>query len=267
MNLKKYLFLLFALCYLTASGQNIFDINTRLGKGVNMGNMFEAPTETAWGNPFRDDYFQRIAALGFDHVRVPIRWDTQERVNLESPYTINPDFMDRVKYVVDKAREEDLMVIINMHHHDDLFENPEANKDRFLAQWEQISAVFKDYDDNLLFEVLNEPHGNLSAELWNVYFEDALHVIRVENPTRAVVMGIAEFGGLRALPKLIAPDDPNIILSIHYYEPFTFTHQGAGWVNGSDPWLGTKWTNNSLERDAIRGQFEFAKINLVVLNV
>ena len=57
----------------------VFEINKSLGKGINMGNMFEAPSETEWGNPFRDDYFKRIADLGFNHVRIPIRWDVAAR--------------------------------------------------------------------------------------------------------------------------------------------------------------------------------------------
>lgn len=50
-----------------------FAINQKLGRGINLGNMFEAPTETSWGNPYRSDYFKRIASLGFQHVRIPVR--------------------------------------------------------------------------------------------------------------------------------------------------------------------------------------------------
>jgi endoglucanase len=224
-----------------------------------MGNMFEAPSETEWGNPFRDDYFERIAGLGFNHVRIPITWDVPARTLQEPPYTINAEFMARVKYVVDKAQEAGLMAIINMHHHEDIFANPDAAKEEFLSQWKQIAEVFKGYDDRLLFEPLNEPHGNLSPVKWNSYFADALSIIRETNPTRGIVMGIANYGGLSAVPKIVFPEgDNNIILSIHYYEPFQFTHQGAEWVDNSAPWLGTTWENTDLEQKSIKSQFQFA---------
>src|SRR5690606_31459393 len=106
---------------------------------------------------------------------------------------IQSTFLARIKEVVDKAIEEDLHIIINMHHHDALFEDPAGQKERFLSQWSQIAEYFKDYPDNLLFEVLNEPHGNLTPELWNEYFNDALTEIRKTNPTRVVIMGIADY--------------------------------------------------------------------------
>lgn len=249
---------LLAVCiFLEAQTVSIFELNKKLGKGVNMGNMFEAPSETAWGNPFRDDYFKRIADLGFNHVRIPIRWDVPERALQSSPFTINKTFLDRIKYVVDKAHAEGLYTIINMHHHDALFQDPDGQKSKFLSQWAQIADYFKGYDQKLLFEVMNEPNTNLTPPKWNVFFKDALAEIRKTNPIRAVLMGTAPWGGLAGVPDMDVPNDDNIILTVHYYDPFTFTHQGAEWVNGSNPWLGTKWENTSLERNEIISAFDF----------
>ena len=71
-----------------------------------------------------------------------------------------------------------LSAIINMHHHEALFADPDGQKERFLAQWKQISEFFKDYPDQLLFEILNEPNGNLTANKWNIFLADALTTIR-----------------------------------------------------------------------------------------
>ncbi len=223
---------------------------------MNMGNMFEAPSEGEWGNPYKDDYFPKIAALGFNHVRIPIRWDVPNRGLQTDPYTLNTTFLTRIKTIVDIAIANKLYVIINMHHHEGLFANPANNKAKFLAQWTQIAEYFKNYDQKLLFEVMNEPHDNLTPAVWNIYFNEALLEIRKSNPTRAVVMGVANYGGLGGLPELKIPDDKNLILTIHYYNPFNFTHQGADWVTGSTPWLGTKWEDLDVERNQIKSEFE-----------
>lgn len=244
---------------LSQTREPAFEMNDRLGQGVNMGNAFEAPSETAWGNPWKPEYFKIMADLGFKHVRLPVRWEPADRSLATPPYTINATFMNRIQEVVDEALKNKLHIIVNMHHHEALFDDPDGQKERFLSMWSQIGEHFKDYSDSLLFEVLNEPHGNLTPDKWNVFFEDALTEIRKSNPTRAVLLGVAEYGGLGGLVHLDVPNDEHIILSIHYYNPFNFTHQGAEWVDNSDPWLGTKWNDTEIDRETVESEFSFAQ--------
>jgi endoglucanase len=257
--MKKPYLLLLAILSIIGTGkgqaqnrQKAFDMNERLGRGINMGNSFDAPSETEWGNPWKAEYFEIIAELGFSHVRLPVRWEPADRSMSTAPYTINPAFLHRIQEVVDAALENKLHIIVNMHHHEALFEYPAGQKERFLSQWNQIATYFQYYPDTLLFEVLNEPHGNISPELWNEYFADALVEIRKTNPTRCVILGVAEYGGLGAISQLVLPDDEYIILSPHYYNPFNFTHQGAEWVDNSDPWLGTEWKDTEADRENCR---------------
>ncbi len=239
--------------------QAAFDMNERLGRGVNMGNCFEAPSENEWGNPWKPEYFKIMADLGFDHVRLPVRWEPADRSIATAPYTINPAFFNRIQQVVDTARKYKLHIIVNMHHHEALFEDPDGQKERFLSQWYQIADYFKSYPDTLLFEVMNEPHGNLTPDKWNIFFADALAEIRKTNPTRMVLMGTADYGGLGGLSKLQVPDDDNVIVTVHYYNPFNFTHQGAEWVGEqADAWLGTKWLDIEPERETVQSEFRAA---------
>ncbi len=257
----RILFVIYFLFCLSGWAQQrlpAFEMNEKLGRGINMGNSFEAPSETAWGNPWDPEYFEIMEELGFQHVRLPVRWEPAARSMATAPYTITPSFLERIQEVVDNAIEHNLYIIVNMHHHEALFENPAGEKARFLSQWSQIANYFKDYPENLLFEVLNEPHGNISAELWNEYFADALAEIRITNPTRVVLMGVAEFGGLGAISKLELPEDEYIILSPHYYNPFPFTHQGAEWVDGADAWLGTTWNDTEADRETVENEFSYA---------
>lgn len=232
------------------------EMNKRLGRGINLGNTFEAMP--SWQSPFDLQDMKRIADLGFNHVRIPIRWEREDRSISSTPYTIYPDFMKTIQSVVDEALKNKLHIIINMHHHDGLYADPIGQKERFLSQWKQISDYFKEYPDSLLFEILNEPHDKLTADLWNNYSTEALHVIREKNPKRCVLLGTAEWGGLGALQKLNIPSDQHLLLTIHYYNPFQFTHQGADWVEGADTWLGTAWDDTEKEHKAVQDDFRLA---------
>lgn len=230
------------------------EINARLGKGINIGNTYEAMQ--SWQSPFDPDDLKRIADLGFTHVRIPIRWERDDRSMSSVPYTIERNFMSTIQSVVDEALRQKLHIILNMHHHDTLMTNPTGEKARFLSQWKQIAGHFKEYPDSLLFEILNEPHNKLTPTLWNDYLEEALQVIRKTNPKRCVLVGTAEWGGVGGLHSLVLPDDPQVILTIHYYNPFQFTHQGASWSEGSDAWLGTQWRDTEFERQAVEEDFK-----------
>ncbi len=257
--MKKILTVLFIIGAISLNAQNrekAFEINEQLGRGINYGNMFEAPSENEWGNPWKPEYAGIIADLGFNHVRIPIRWEPAARSASTPPYTIYSSFLNRIRQVVDSALDNGLYAIINMHHHELLYEDPAAQKERFLAQWRQISEFFKDYPDSLLFEILNEPHGNITPEVWNELVPEVLDTIRTDNPGRIVLVGTPEYGGLGGLSSLEIPDDENIILTVHYYNPFQFTHQGAEWVgDDADAWLGTKWNDSETERDVMRQEF------------
>ncbi len=115
-----------ALNLFSQNREHAFEVNKLLGRGINYGNMFEAPSETEWGNPWKPQYAKMIADLGFSHVRIPIRWEPAARSSATAPYTISTTFLNRIKQVVDSALNNNLHAIINMHHHDALFANPDT---------------------------------------------------------------------------------------------------------------------------------------------
>jgi len=241
--------------HLAYSQTKAFDQNQKLGRGINMGNALEAPNEGEWGVTLQESYFQIIAQKGFHSVRIPIRWSTHAMTTF--PYIINESFFDRIDWAVQNALKNKLMVIINVHHYTEIFEDPAGNKARFLKIWEQIGQRYSSYSDSIIFEPLNEPNGNLTAELWNTYLAEAHDILRISNPDKTILVGIAEWGGIGGLNKLVLPiNDDNLILTVHYYNPFQFTHQGAEWVAGSDAWLGTYWNNTVAEREIVVNEFQ-----------
>ena len=220
-----------------------------LGRGVNYGNMLEAPREGEWGFRFDDKFPQLIKAAGFDSVRVPVRWSSA--TSTKAPFQIDPEYLARVRHVVELNLEQGLKVVLNVHHFEEIFESPDAQRERLLAIWRQLSVAFQGADDRLFFEILNEPHGNLTAEQWNPLLVEVLAEIRKLHPDRWVVIGPDDWNSIAGLSKLELPqNDRRLIVTVHYYLPFDFTHQGASWVSPRRP-TGLKWTGTKEERAAI----------------
>jgi endoglucanase len=243
----------------TLPSSGIFERNYRLGRAVNLGNALDAPNEGEWGVTLQEEYFSLIRGVGFNSVRIPIRFAAHAAE--ESPYTIDAKFLERVDWAVNNALAQGLAAIMDMHYYDEMMADPAGNEARFLALWGQIADHYKDYSNDVYFELLNEPNGQLGGELWNRIVAETITVIRKTNPTRPIVVGPGEWYGLFQLDYLNLPvDDPNIIVSFHYYQPFQFTHQGAEWVQGSDAWLGTKWTGDTIARNQIRSDLRYAAI-------
>jgi endoglucanase len=221
-----------------------------IGRGVNFGNMLDAPTEGAWGVTVEDRF---IALVGnsnpaIQSVRLPVRWSNHASADAQA--TIDPAFMDRVVEVVDKLLARGVVVVLNMHHYrqldGDKLDYGEAAvpdsadhalvRQRFLAMWAQIAQRFAKHDARLLLEPYNEPHGLLNrqsngSQPWNDLVSRAVRVIRQTNPTRVLVIGPTLWNSPRGLEQLVLPHDPNLVLKVHSYEPFTFTHQGAEWIS------------------------------------
>ena len=234
-----------------------FTINQRLAHSVNLGNALEAPTEGEWGVTLKEEFFQVISQKGFTAIRLPVRWSAHALK--EAPYTIDPEFFKRVDWAVAQAFANNLAIVVNMHHYEEMALDPAGNQARFLAIWQQIAEHYQAYPNALMFEPMNEPNGLLNAKHWNDLISLALPEIRATNPTRNIVIGPAEWNGMRALDDLILPpDNQHIIVTFHYYNPFQFTHQGAEWVPGSESWLGTEWGSNA-EEQYIKYDFDIVK--------
>lgn len=223
---------------------------------INLGNMLEAPNEGDWGLIVREEWLPIIAEAGFDSVRIPVRWSAHAAE--DAPYTIDPDFLARVDQVISWALDAGLNVLLNVHHYEEIHQDPDGHAERLLGLWQQLAPHYQDYPAALRFEVMNEPFGQLSAERWNEIQVAALEIIRASNPTRVVVLGGVEWNSFRQLPFIELPEDrANLLVTFHYYEPFEFTHQGAEWAEGSEAWLGRPWPQDG-EEARLAADFAFA---------
>jgi endoglucanase len=197
---------------------------------MNLGNAMDAPNEGDWGPVLAESDFVAMREAGFDHIRLPVRFDTHARP--DPPYTLDPGFLDRVDWAIDQALRNNLAIIVDMHHYEPMEKTPDTERPRFLALWRQVAARFRSRPDSVVFEVLNEPNSAMTANKWNPILADAIKIIRASNPTRLVIAEGVEWASAKNLRDTldIPEGDPNIIGSFHMYQPILFTHQGGQWM-------------------------------------
>ena len=229
-----------------------------LERGINLGNMLEAPNEGEWGLTVQEEYLDLIKEAGFDFVRLPVRWNTHAEP--EWPYTIDPAFIARVDEVVNWGLERDLAIIVDFHHYEEMAWDPWSHKDRLIDIWKQVAEHYKDYPSKVLFELLNEPNEQLNASLWNQYLVEVLMVVRETNPRRDVLIGPVNWNSYEWISTLDVPLDEHLIVTFHYYLPFQFTHQGAEWAGEqAQKWLGRTWDATNSEKAEITSHFDLVE--------
>lgn len=196
--------------------------------GVNLGNYLEAPPGQNWGVQVTVPELARIKKEGFDHVRVPVGWHHYAGPGPE--FRLQPVIFGRVDEMVTNALADGLAVMINIHHFKELDENPLGSTDELVTLWRQIATHYQDFPPQLIFEIDNEPHLKATTTLMNPIYARVIAEIRRTNPHRTIVVEPGNWGSIHELKNLVLPPDDNVMVSVHCYEPFHFTHQGASWA-------------------------------------
>ena len=227
--------------------------------GWNLGNTLdstmymqdESISETAWGSPMiTEEMILAVKKAGFNTIRLPISWHH----HMNEDYTISDIWLGRVKEIVDYAYKNGMYVIINIHHDIDKayyypsYETLDSSLEFTGAVWTQLCEIFKDYDEHLIFEAINEPRLiGTDFEWWidtntdigreaidcimqtNQAFVDLVRASGGSNATRYLMTPSYCASYKYACDDLFSlPDDPanRTIVSIHAYEPQAFALDG-----------------------------------------
>jgi endoglucanase len=232
-----------------------FDQVQRMGRGVNI-----IGYDPIWASfekaRFKERHFKLIRDAGFQTVRVNLH--ALQVMGPGPEYKLPEAWLKTLDWAVKNALANGLMVILDLHNFNDVAKDPPAFRPRLMAFWRQIGERYRDAPDALVFEILNEPNGKLNGPLWNEWLAEALAVIRATNPVRTVVVGPPQWNGFRFLDALALPEaDRNIIVTVHYYEPFPFTHQGAPWSPMTVRLSGVTWGS---EKETKQLDADFARV-------
>lgn len=243
-----------------------------MGLGINLGNTFEScgnwipggsvtNYETGWGSPVvTQEMIQGYADCGFGVLRIPVAWSNM----MQEDYTIHPDYLARVKQVVEWSLDTNMYVILNIHWDGGWFERfgNDEDKDECMYKykriWEQLTEEFKDYSDKLMFESLNEEgcwenvwnrwsnEGDKSKAfgLLNEINQNFVDIVRSSGGNNKkrhlLIAGYATDVDLTCDEAYKMPDDPagRCAVSVHYYTPSTFAilEQDADWGKARTEW-------------------------------
>jgi endoglucanase len=232
---------------------DIFRANRYLARTLNIAFTFDAPKEGAWGHVLKETDFSLIKDAGFTAVRLPMQWVT--RMQPQAPYLLDSAFLTRIDWAVQKALQYHPAIIIDNHLDSQLIADPARYRGRFLGLWKQLSEHYRDYPQQVMFEIMAEPSGQLSA-LWNTYLGEVLDTIRKTNPVRPVIVGPTFYNSPIKLGELRLPDqDKFLIVTFHYYLPLQFTMQGEEWFPFGKPreWLGRNGWVHKRKKTILQG--------------
>jgi endoglucanase len=229
--------LLIAVCSpVVAESLSAHDQVAQMKRGVNIVG-YDPIWQDASKARFQLRHFKIIKDGGFDTVRINLYGFRQ----MDAKGVLNPQWFATLDTLVNEAVKQKLNVILDMHDYERCHEDVARCRGQILSFWTQVSEHFKNASPLVMFELLNEPNRAMNDH-WNAVLAENLAVVRKTNPTRNVLIGPAFWNNFSWLPKLELPaKDRHIIVSVHYYEPHEFTHQGASWTPEYRNVSGIRW--------------------------
>lgn len=244
----------------TAQGAGVERAGFKVRRGTNISHWL---SQSQRRGTERQSWFSRedvayLAGLGFDHLRIPIdeeqMWDASGKPEADAFTLLNQ--------ALDWCAEYKLAAIVDLHilrsHHFNskdrpLWTKPEA-QERFFQCWRELSDALRVRSvDRVAYELMNEPVAT-DPEDWNRLVAKAVAVVRSREPGRVIVIGSNRWQSADTFDQLKVPDnDPNILLSLHFYEPFLLTHHTAGWTSIGGYKGAVKYPGRTVEEGDLAG--------------
>ncbi|MCS4436899.1 cellulase family glycosylhydrolase [Aquiflexum gelatinilyticum] len=224
------------------------ELAAKIKLGWNIGNSLEASgSETAWGNPLvTPELIRLVKQNGFNAIRIPCSWN--QYLENSATVKIKPEWLDRVKQVVQYSIDEGMYVVLNIHWDGGWLENnvtpakQAENNAKQKAFWEQIATHLRDFDEHLMFAATNEPNVDNATEMavldsYLQTFVDAVRSTGGRNSYRVLVVQgpSTDIEKTNALMTSLPVDKiPNRMMAeVHFYTPYQFTlmETDADWGN------------------------------------
>ena len=176
-----------------------------------------------------------IKSMGFDHVRLSI--NPAPMMHHNEADRIPGDYLGYLDGAVKMVLDHGLAVILDMHPDSD-FKAKLVQRDDEVEQfsdfWRALAHHYSTYDPEMVyFEILNEPEFR-DRYRWAGVQAKLAAAIRDGAPKHTIIAAGANWSDIDDLLELTPLSDLNVIYNFHFYDPHTFTHQGATW--GENYW-------------------------------
>ena len=199
-------------------------------RGFNLAGWLQSDSAKQIRNSYTRTDLENMISLGADHVRVPI--NLYGMAGDGPAYTVDPILLLYLDRAVDWAEELGLYIILDNHSLAPALAYDPERTERLTAVWRQMAEHFKDRSALVLYEILNEPYGIDDAD-WGEMQRQAIEAIRAVDPVHTLIVSPGGVGSYDHLAQLPEYEDPNLIYTFHFYDPFLFTHQGSNWTDPS----------------------------------
>jgi endoglucanase len=180
-----------------------------------------------------------IHRLGFRCVRLSIEPDLI--YHKATPQVPDAFMLSYVDGAVRRLLAHDLAVVVDIHddHPDKPFEHDPDYAGGYLLFWQALAHYFSGWNPNMVFlEALNEPVFKDTPQQWSPIQQQLLKAMRTGAPQLTLIGTGPLWSSVEGLVTVKPVADPNVVYSFHFYEPATFTHEGAEWwVDGLDRYM------------------------------
>lgn len=227
------------------------ELTEEMGAGWNLGNTMDGhtgltPGETIWQKvTTTKKLIKSMHDMGFNTVRIPVTWGTM--IDDENDYKIDEAWISRVQDIVDYCISQDMYAIVNIHHDGAeqtgwlriATEDQEGLEKKFAGVWKNIASEFKEYDEHLIFESMNEVKGNKMTVVeenrvimkLNQIFVDTVRGTGSNNEQRWLMVpgkynyidSVCNTANEFSLPSDTVEN--RLIVSVHIYTPYEFCLQ------------------------------------------
>lgn len=128
------------------------------------------------------------------------------------------------------------VVIWDLHDNSTMgLSKSEPARQGFLKFWQNVARHYRGQQEKMLvFELKNEPVFAKNPQDWYSLQAEVVRAIRKIDSRRTIMVSATEWSGIDALAQFKPLPETNLIYTVHCYDPFLFTHQGASWV-GNPP--------------------------------
>ena len=206
--------------------------------GVNLGgwiSQFRSLSKEHFDTFIVEDDIKQIASWGMDHVRLPIDYMVIE--DDKEPFVYKEEGFAYVDQCIKWCEKYNLNIILDLHRaagysfnslsDNKLFEDEVLQK-RYVSLWQAFARRYKEYGNNLVFELLNEI-VEPNSDRWNKLSRRAVEAIREVDVDRTIIIGGNHYNSVNTLNELEVIEDDNLVYTFHFYEPHILSHQKASW--------------------------------------